>query len=193
MAEISHQVNFHWEKAFSHPNGILIFNNSSIASFHLIEDRIFLAQWLQFIPERWDFVSLVFALVLFGTKIILWKHLAQCLVHDRSSINANFLFFLFFFLLEIYLETYRSLLKEYIYWFENPVKNLEKSLCWAMCLIFKHIDQNIVIVKLIKGISLNSVQFNQNLFTMYCMQGTCVNIVGDRKMSTTLFLCLRSW
>lgn len=92
----------------------------------------------------------------------------------------------------MYLETYRSLLKGYIYRFENPVKNLEKSLCWAMCLIFKHIDQNIAIVKLIKGISLNSAQFNQNLFTMYCMQGTFVNIVGDRQVSITSFLCLRS-
>ena len=57
-----------------------------------------------------------------------------------------------------------------------------------MCLIFKHIDQNVVTGKLIKGISLNSAQFNKNLFTNYHAQGTYVDILGDRKMSTTSFL-----
>lgn len=56
-----------------------------------------------------------------------------------------------------------------------------------MCLIFKHTDQNVVTGKLFKGISFNWAQFNQILF-IYHTQGTYVDIVEDRKMST-LFLC----
>lgn len=60
-----------------------------------------------------------------------------------------------------------------------------------MHLIFKHIDQNMVMSKLIKGISFNSAQFNQNLFTIHYKQGTCIDFEWDKKMST-LFLCSRS-
>ena len=62
-------------------------------------------------------------------------------------------------------------------------------LSWSLYLIFEHIDHNMVTGKLIKVISFNSAPFNQNLFTIYYMQGPCVNIIGDRKMNTTLFHC----
>lgn len=71
-------------------------------------------------------------------------------------------------------------------------KNLEKSLCWAVRLIFKHIDQNVVVGYLIKGISFNSARFKQNLYTIYYKQGTCIDFEWDRKMNAALFLCSRS-
>ena len=54
-----------------------------------------------------------------------------------------------------------------------------------MCLIFKHVDQNVVTGKLIKGISLNSAQFNKNLFTrwdLFRLFGMCgIHMEGEKK------------